>query len=310
MRLKRYGFTVAELLVATAVAGIAAAAMTGTIVRQQRFYSAASEILITRSQLRDGADVLASDIRGASVELFGLPVMTDTAVEMYTVIGTSVACSAPAGATIGLPPASLVSGNTLTSVPYQPDTGDIAIVFSIPSEVIDSASWETYRIASFASRALNVACPPFTGFTAAGDAFAGASAFQLTLGTTPSSAVRKGAPIHFLRRARYSFYRSSDGEWYLGYRRCTATSPFTCAAIQPVSGPYRPYRAGSPPGLTFRYFDSSGAQLSAPAESFRVARIDIVLRGESANAIALAGDSRRVWRDSILVTVSPRNRMH
>ena len=284
--------------------------MTATVVRQQRFYSAASEILITRSQLRDGADILASDIRGASVELFGLPVMTDTAVEMYTVIATSVACSAPSGATIGLPPASLVSGNTLTSTLYQPDTGDVAVVYSIPSGVIDSAQWEVYRIASFSSRALNLVCPASTGFTDAGDAFSGSSAFQLTLATAPSPGVRKGAPIHFVRRARYSFYRSSDGEWYLGYRRCSASAPFTCAAIQPVSGPYRPYRAGSPPGLTFRYFDSGGSQLGTPAESFRVARVDIVLRGESANAIALTGDSRRTWRDSILVTVSPRNRLH
>ena len=295
---------------ATAVAGVAAAAMTATIVRQQRFYSAASEILTARSQLRDGADILAGDIRGASVGLFGLPVMTDTALEMYTVIATSVACSAPLGATIGLPPASLVSGNTLTSMLYQPDTGDVAIVYAIPSGVIDSAFWDIYRIASFASRALNVACAPATGFTAAGDAFTGASGFQLTLTTLPSPAVRKGAPIHFVRRARYSFYRSSDGEWYLGYRRCSANSPFTCAAIQPVSGPYRPYRANSPPGLAFRYFDASGSQLNTSAESFNVARVDIVLRGESANAVALVGDSRKVWRDSILVTVSPRNRRH
>jgi hypothetical protein len=288
---------------------VAAAAMTPTIVRQQRFYSAASEILSTRAQLRDGADILASDIRGASVELFGLPVMTDTAIEMYTVAATSVGCSAPSGTTIGLPPASLASGNTLTSILYQPDTGDVALVYSIPSGVIDSAVWEVYRIASFSSRPLDVACPPSTGFTAAGDAFTGAGAFQLTLATPASPGVGKGAPIHFLRRARYSFYRSSDGDWYLGYRRCSAIAPFACAAIQPVSGPYRPYRAGSPPGLAFRYFDSVGAQLSTFAESFRVARVDIVLRGESANSIALTGDSRRAWRDSILVTVSPRNRL-
>ena len=283
--------------------------MTATIVRQQRFYSAAGEILSTRSQLRDAADILASDIRGASVELFGLPVMTDTAVEMLTVTGTSVACDLPAGATIGLPAASLVAGNTLTSILLQPDTGDLAIIYAIPSGVADSARWETYRIASFASRALGVVCPPTTGFTTPGDAFTGASGYQLTLTAPPAASIRKGAPIHFVRRARYSFYRSSDGEWYLGYRRCNAAPPFACASIQPVSGPYRPYRAGSPSGISFRYFDSGGAQLSTSAESFRTARVDIVLRGESANAIALAGDSRKVWRDSIVVTVSPRNRM-
>jgi prepilin-type N-terminal cleavage/methylation domain-containing protein len=302
MRLTRRGFTVAELLVATAVAGIATGLMTATIVRQQRFYSAAGEILTTRSQLRDAADILANDLRGAAVEMFGLPVMTDTAVEMLTVVSTSVACDAPVGATIGLPPAKLVSGSTLTSILVQPDTGDVAIIYT--------GTWETYRIASFAPRLLSTTCPSTTGFTTAGDGYAGASGYQLTLVDAPSAAVRKGAPIHFLRRARYSFYRSSDGEWYLGYRRCSVVSPFPCAAIQPVSGPYRPYKAGSPPGITFRYFDSSGAQLNDPAQSSRAARVEIVLRGESAHAIAPTGDTRKVWRDSVVVTVSPRNRLH
>ena len=112
MRLSvRSGFTVAELLVATAVAGIATALMTVTVVRQQRFYSSAAQVMDVRSQLRDAADILASDIRGAAIAGFGLPFMSDTAIEMFTTVGTSVACSLPAPNAIGLPPASLVSGS-------------------------------------------------------------------------------------------------------------------------------------------------------------------------------------------------------
>ncbi|MGE5749930.1 MAG: PilW family protein [Gemmatimonas sp.] len=310
MRLSsRPGFTVAELLVATAVAGIATALMTVTVVRQQRFYSSAAQVMDVRSQLRDAADILASDIRGAAIGGFGLPVMSDTAIEMFTTIGTSVACSFPAPDAIGLPPASTVSGNTLTGLLAQPDTGDIALVYAIPSGVADSGRWEVYRVSSFGSRQLSSTCPQSSGFTTAADSYAGASGYQLTLTATTSSAVRKGGPIHFLRRARYSFYKSSDGEWYLGYRRCNAAGASACAAIQPVSGPYRPYRrGGTDSGISFRYFDSSGAELTSQSQSTSVARVDIVLRGEAADDIALAGDSRKKWRDSVIVAVSPRNR--
>ena len=301
VRLKRRAFTLAELLVATAIAGIATALMTAAVVRHQRFYSAAGEILSTRSQLRDAADILASDIRSASVSMFGLPVMTDTAVEMLTVIATSVACSAPVGSTVGLPPSRLISGHTLTSMLAQPDTGDLALIYGASPSAPDSGAWESFRIASFSSRSLATSCPSSSGFTTPGDEFSGATGFQVSLTSTPSAAIRKGAPVYFLRRARYSYYRSSDGEWYLGYRRCNVASPFTCAAIQPVSGPYL--------GMTFRYYDLSGAQVNAPAESFRVARVEFVLRGKSTNAIALTGDARKIWRDSVVVTVSPRNRL-
>jgi prepilin-type N-terminal cleavage/methylation domain-containing protein len=303
------GFTVTELLVATAIAGVATALITATVVRQQRFYSAAGQILDARSQLRDAADILTSDIRGASVAMFGLPVMTDTAVEMISVTATSVVCTAQGGATFGLPPSQLVSGNTLTSILAQPDTGDIALIFASPLSAPDSGAWEAYRVLSFSSRALSTTCPSLTGFTTSGDAFAGASGYQVTLASPPSPNVRAGALIHFLRRARYSLYKSSDGEWYLGYRRCSSIAPFACAAIQPVSGPYRPYRAGTPSGISFRYFDSGGAAVTSAVESFKVARIDVILRGESKDWVAPAGDSRRVWRDSVVVTVSPRNRM-
>jgi hypothetical protein len=296
-------------MVATAVAGAVAAAMTMTLVTQQRFYSSAGAVLDVRSQLRDAADVLATDIRGAAVATFGLPLMTDTAIEMYTVVATSVTCAPPAGSAVGLPPVSLASDATLTSILAAPDTGDLALIYGIPSGVPDSGRWETHRILSFTSRALSTSCPSSTGFTSAADASSGATGYVVTLATTPSSAVRQGAPIHFLRRARYSLYKSSDGAWYLGYRRCNVSGPPSCAGIQPVSGPYSAYRVnGTAAGLSFRYYDGEGAEVSGAELAKTVARVEIVLRGETASAASLAGDARSVWRDSAVVTISPRNR--
>ncbi|HUR00580.1 MAG TPA: type II secretion system protein [Gemmatimonadaceae bacterium] len=306
----RRAFTLPELIVSVAIAGIVAGGIATTLVRQQRFFGSAAEVLDVRSQLRDAADVLASDLRGAAVASYGLPVMTDSAIEFYTSIGTSIACSAPSGVVVALAPSVLANGNTLTSLLVTPDTGDLAAVYSIPSNDIDSARWETRRISAFSSRSLASTCPASTGFTTLADAVAGAAGYQLTLAMSPGPNVHKGAPVRFLRRARYSIYKSSDGKWYLGYRRCSVGVPSACASVQPLSGPYRPYGSrGGENGLSFRYYDVNGVEVPAGSGGRYVARIDIVIRGEASRRVALAGDAQRTFRDSVVVTVSPRNRM-
>jgi prepilin-type N-terminal cleavage/methylation domain-containing protein len=307
----RGGFTLIELIVATALAAIVGATLMITLRRQERFYSSATEMMQLRSQLRDAADVLVADIRGAAVSRYGLLLMTDTALELFTTLGTSVLCATPSGRTLFLPPATLSSGAGLTSLLASPDTGDLALVLSLPGGKTDSARWTESRISAFASRSLSNSCPATTGFTSALDAAAGRTGYALTLSAALPPEVRKGAPIRFVRRARYSLYRSSDGAWYLGYRRCNAIGKSVCATIQPVSGPYLAYSRGgtNSSGLAFRYFDTNGNELFDAALSPALAKIDVVLRGETSRAVSLAGDARQRYRDSSVVTVSPRNRV-
>lgn len=302
------GFSLPEVLIAVAVAGIAASFMIGTLVRQQQFYGSASAILETRAHLRDAADVLATDIRGAAVGLLGLPVMRDSAIEMFTTIVASVVCES-SSPSISIPPASRESGNTLTSVLAMPDSDDLAVVFTFPPGRPDSGQWETLRVASFVQRSVTSACPEATGFTSAGDVAAGATSFVVTFASGAARPLSPGAPIHFVRRARYSLYRSSDNKWYLGYRRCGVDSVSICGAIQPVSGPYSSYSSADGSGLSFRYYNEDGSEILPGGDSRLVSRVDITLRGKSARAGGLAGDTRAIYRDSVVVTVSPRNRI-
>jgi len=310
MRLnRRAAFTLPEILVSIAIAGVVTGAIVTTLTRQQRFYGAANQILGVRAQLRDAADVLASDIRGAAVASYGVPVMSDSAIELYTSIGTSIACAAPPGLAIGLAPSVLANGSTLTSLLVTPDTGDLASVYTIPGGIIDSAKWETRRIAAFSSRALSSTWAASTGFTTIADAAAGATGYLLTLASATATAPRKGAPVRFIRHSRYSIYKSSDGLWYLGYRRCNVSGPPSCAAIQPLSGPYRLYgKKGTASGLYFRYFDGAGIELVPGSTGITLARVDIVLRGETARRVGMTGDAQNTFRDSTIVSVSPRNR--
>jgi hypothetical protein len=78
-----------------------------------------------------------------------------------------------------------------------------------------------------------------------------------------------------------------------------------------VSGPYLPHTqtGATSAGISFHYFDSDGAELFDIGQSANVARVDVVLRGETARAVSLVGDARKRYRDSAIVSVSPRNRV-
>ena len=101
MRVRRTGFSLIELLVTTVIAGLVGMTVMMTLRRQERFYRSATEIMTVRSQLRDAGDVLVGDIRSANVARYGFALMTDTAVELFATVGTSVVCASPSGKTSG-----------------------------------------------------------------------------------------------------------------------------------------------------------------------------------------------------------------
>ena len=296
---RRRGFTLIELAVVLAILGVMGGAIGLTLLRQQRFYRGATELLYAREGVRDAMEILATDVRGMSTADTAM-LLADSAVELFANIGSSVVCQITGGE-VGLPQAVSPRGNTLTAFLTQPDTGDLALFFRDSMEA--GSQWERHRIAGFSSRSLAAACPASTGFTPVD---AGATGFLITLSTALSSHVGRGAPVRFIRHGRYSLYRAADGDWYLGYRRCNAIGPSVCGAVQPLSGPYRAYsgNAGST-GLLFEYFDVVGARLGAGSSS--LARVDISARTESRQRLIVEGHA---WipTDSATVSVAVRNR--
>lgn len=298
----RPGFTLIELAVVLAILGVVGSAIGFTLLRQQRFYRGAEELLYAREGVRDAVEILSTDIRGmATADTARL--LADSAVELFASIGSSVVCHI-AASEIGVPGTVSSRGNTLTSFLTQPDTGDL--VLFLRDSVEAGSLWERHRIASFSSRSVDAACPSSTGFTQPGDA--GTPAFLMTLSTPLSSHVGRGAPVRFIRRGRYSLYRSADGDWYLGYRRCNALGPSACGAIQPLSGPYRAYSSNaSATGLLFEFFDGFGARFGSGTSPLTLGRVGITARAESRQRLRVEG---RAWTpaDSATVIVAVRNR--
>lgn len=292
------GFSLIELMVVLAIVGIIGSTIGLLLMRQQRFYRGTSELIATRQGVRDAIEVLTTDIRGMSVADTAR-LLADSAMEFFATIGSSVVCQSFGAGQVGLAPGGL------TSFATQPDTGDLALIYTDTEPA--TLRWQRYRITAFSARSVSTTCPPASGFARESDLTTGAKAFLLALDAPLRDDVHPGSPVRFLRRGRYSLYRASDGDWYLGYRRCNAVGASSCGTIQPVSGPYRPYsRDRSQSGIVFEYFDRDGAALAGAP--LLLARVDVSARAASRQQLLVEG-RRLTPADSARVSVAARNRL-
>jgi prepilin-type N-terminal cleavage/methylation domain-containing protein len=282
------GFSLLELVVVLTMLGLVGGTIGSLLLRQQRFYRGASELLFAREGVRDAIDVLATDIRGIAVS-DTVRLLADSAIEMFSSIGSSVVCERSSDTRIAVPQPH-ASGNTLTSLLIEPDTGDLALFYR--DTALNAVGWERHRIARFSSGESAATCP----------------GFQLELSAPLSPDVHPGTPVRFIRRGRYSLYRAADGDWYLGYRRCNALGPSTCGSVQPLSGPYRGYSTDrDQTGLLFEYFDAHGGRLTGTYSPLELARVDVTVRAESRQRLVIERRSMTAG-DSATVSIAIRNR--
>jgi hypothetical protein len=268
----------------------------GLLISQVRAVQWGASTLSARAQLRDAAVVLAADLRGTSVRGDTIRLLSDSGVELFAPLGSSALCDSSAGMTFTLPPLRFGGGATLTSWTATPDTGDLAVVLLNDS----TPTWQRYRIASVSSRSVSTACATTNQLSSGATS---TTAYAVTLRQLPAQGLPAGTPVQFVRRTRYSLYRASDGKWYLGQRRCNAVDG-ACTGIQPVSGPFRSYSAGSA-GITMRYYDAGGAQLAGSISPLQVARIELSLRADRRAFPGMPGPSNRI--DSTVVVIALRN---
>jgi hypothetical protein len=302
VRRQRSGLSLAELVAVVAIAAVVGSAIIATVTRQQRFYRGAAELHYLRENVRDAMEVLSTDIRGMSVA-DTVRLHADSAIEFFATIGSSVVCQT-VGNEVGLPTGHS-SANSLTAFEALPDSGDLAVFYTHLGN--GAEDWEPHRIAGFASRSLALSCPGSSGLSRQSELDSEGTGFVVTLVSPLRDGVRAGTPVRFVRRGRYSLYRASDGDWYLGYRRCNAVGASTCGVIQPVSGSYRAYSSDPrASGLLFEYFDATGQRLGALASPLALARVDITARSESTEQ-AVLGARPSTISDSATVSVAIRN---
>lgn len=297
----RRGVTLVELIVALVVAGVVLALVASISVRQQRVYGDLADAAALSGQLREAAAILPIDLRGVGAGDIRNGEARDTAIEIRSTIASAIVCDTTTSGVVLAPtgPGATTFASFLTSI----EAGDTAWIYSARGTLDD---WAPYRVSTVAS------APPTAGTCAAlGPRLVGSeqSATRVTIAfdSGPSFTAIVGAPMRFTRPLRYSFYRASDGEWYLGEREWNVASA-RFNTIQPVSGPFSSPAQG---GLAFRYLDTLGAPLATPVSNTRaIALIRLELRGQTKTAMrALSASGPPGKRaDSLSLVVLLRNR--
>jgi hypothetical protein len=282
--------SLAEVIVVLAVLGIAAAAVGRIAVGQGEHYRDFAASTQTRSGLREGAAVLAAELRGVAPVAGDLypGEMRDASIAFRSTTGTFELCEpAPAGAsTIDVIDLNAETDSTAPrgAGDSGPAPGDSLWLYDSGAETGGADDrWRPNLVVAIA--ALRRAC---TG----GASAELRDADRLSLSHPVAGTTEPHAPTRLFRRVRYALYQSSDGLWYLGFSDCrpvVRTPP--CATLQPVSGPYEPYAAPGArarSGLTLSYFDRNGLVTADPVA---VARLAMTFRGRANAAGRLAWDA-------------------
>ena len=303
-QLTRPGFSLVEIIVALAIGGLVAAAATGVLRRQQRFFARAATLVEQRVSLRDATAILPGELRALAPASGDIVAFSDSSLEIRATIGTAIACDTIAGGTaIVLAPGDLTAG-ALTAYATAPQTGDVALVFDDGgSDIAADDRWVVIDVASAVSDSERCGPSPFVsdehvpGTPGRAPGFLVRFAGDVRLPAT----VRPGAFVRIVRRVRYRFYRGSTSDWFLGYAEWAGSG---YGVVQPVSGPFAPYRARGG-GVSLRYFDRDGSEITPGTESSRVARIEVAARGIA--RAALSGAKIAALTDSQRVAVRMRN---
>ncbi len=296
--LVRRGFTLTELLVAMVLLGLVVTTLTAVVIQQQRFYSGTSEVLETRANVRQVADILPSELRPISPASGDIYAMGTTFLEYRGSIGASVVCAMNVPRTrVIIPPLATAAQSGSTAWLTAPLVGDSLLVYDQgPTPASADDQWTVHEITA-GPGAGNV-CVPFT--TSPAEAATGMS---FDLAPALSATVQVGASIRFFRRSRYELYNGSDGLGYLGFSDCAPGRIPACTTPQPVSGPYLPL-GGTPQGLTFNFFDVTNTVTANPAQ---VSRIDVVVRSRTRNNVRITGYPTGRYADSLAFSIAARN---
>ena len=265
------GFTLLELVLVLSIGGTVLGVATALGVRSARFHRELGLAGDRLDQVGQTAALLAVDLRAIAPgegDIAGGQAR-DTALQFRATIGSSLACDT-AGPRVSLAPVAATSP-PLAAYVTAPAAGDTAWFLSMEAA---GPRWRARAITGVGS---DLGRCWIGGRDLSGTA-APAARVVLTLAPGDSAVVTPGMPVRMTRLSRYSLYRSSDGNWYLGLREWnSATGSFN--AIQPVSGPFLSAARG---GLVLRYRDSLGATIASGAADTRgIALIDVAILSDS-----------------------------
>ena len=278
------------MLVALALFGIVGAATLRALDRQARFHTGILAILEARAQHAAAHETVAVELRGVSSVAGDVGSLSDSSIVFRLPVGAGLVCDTAAGV-LDLAPDSVAAGQAFAHFRTSPQAGDSVWVSSEGTTDLEADdSWFALRITSVTRSTGRCTSSPLVDPVLD----AGLATWRIAYASAVAPPIAPGAPVRLTRQARFALYRSGTESW-LGY---TERNPATGAwvTIQPVSGPYVPFNAGSPTasGIALQGHDSSGAVSFVPPFAITLAtrtrttsqvRMDGVLRGRYADSL-------------------------
>jgi type II secretory pathway pseudopilin PulG len=295
-RAARGAFTLIELLISITLLTIVGGALASAVAVQWRSHDALVDAARARQAARDGAEVMLAELRALSPAGGDLVTASDTALEVRAAIGAAVICSVSvARDRVTIPPRRPAVGDPLTWWRDAPVAGDSLAILDPRAGLRDSVS--RHELVAIGGGV----CPFASGFTrSTADAARGR---ELTIAPPLPASIGTGAPLRFLRRARYSTYRSSaDGRWYFGIKELLGGS---WGGVQPVAGPLTPPSTPGAGGMAVVVRDRAGAVLSVPPFG-AATELEVTLRASGSRPARALGRTAAA-AESLSVSLSPRN---
>jgi hypothetical protein len=270
---RRGATTVAELCVALVLGAIAAALGGSVLVAAERHARRDHDRGRASQTVREVAHLLGTEL--AAAQAGAITLRGDTAIDIGSYVGASVACRAAATEVI-LPPTTTTLTAPYTHWRQTADVGDQVMVW----DTTDGGRWASSRIDSISLRTDGAGCPADGVFRTVADSLARRPVFHLQLSPPLPNGVIRGAPVRLFREARWMIYKAADRLWWLGTRRCSAA----CSAAQPVAGPLA---TPADSGLVFAQSPTGAVEIAIRAFATgdgsppRVTRISAAPRGDS-----------------------------
>ena len=281
-RRRRRAFTLAESVIVLALAGVVLGIVTivGTRLQHQMTNEAAR--LESNEQLGVAGELLPLELRALSPAAGDIAEATDSTIQYRATVANAVVCG---GAGSMLLIGQFLGGAGRALVPAV-QAGDTLWILT---DNDTSTTWRPTVVAAL--RRVTGTCPFVDASSATVVDLRSLWAVDLREIVTAGS----GTVIRVTRPQRLSFYRASDGRWYLGLRTWNGgAAQFN--TVQPLSGPYASPTVGG--GSRFKYFDSAARPMSLGVAAIRtIARIEAVLV-----------DDGRTAADSQVVVIALRNR--
>ena len=284
----RSGFTLVEVSIALVLGGLVLGLVfaVGNRLGKQLGGSAARTSVI--EQLDGAAEVLPIDLRGLSAA--GGDIVSgetrDSTLQLRQTIANVLVCAGSAS-TWTVAPYFGAAGRSLALAIQDGDTAWLL------TDTDAGEQWRAVRLRS--AHRTSGACAIVRDAEGA-RVFDVAHLWEVVPSDTPAAAAA-GATVRLTRPIRFSFYRASDGHWYLGMRSWNSAS-LQFNGVQPVSGPFAPV---SDRGTRFLYFDTAGDRIPPMSSDTRgISRIEAVLHAE-------LGDTGSA-RESVTVVAALRNR--